>query len=85
MAGPEEVLNKWWLNERVNKHMDGQSTGTAEALHAHWMARPGAQKWYGKDGWGSYAQSQTRDEPGTLPDAVKVIDVRAGQGIRTRN
>lgn len=31
--------------------MNAQSIGTTEPIWAHWMARPGAQKWVG-NGWG---------------------------------
>lgn len=62
------------MNERMNR----QSTGTNEPICAHWMARPGAQKWVGKDGWVSHGK------PETLPGAVKVKDLGAGQGARYR-
>lgn len=64
----------------MSKHMNGQSIGTTEPLCSCWTARRGAQKWAGKDGWGSHTENQAWEEAG----AVKVTDLRAGRRARTK-
>ena len=56
-------------NECVNKRKNRQSSGATEPLRAHWMARPGAQKWAAKDEWGSHSESHSQQEPGTLAES----------------
>ena len=62
----------------MNKHKNRQSSGATEPLCAHWMARPGAQKWAAKDEWGSNTESHSQQEPGTLAGALQVTDLRSG-------
>ena len=67
-------------NECMNKYKNRQSTGATEPRCAYWMARPGTQKWAAKDEWGSHTESHTQQEPRTLADAPKGIDLRSGVG-----
>lgn len=70
----------------MNEQMKGQNTGITEPVCTHGMARPGVQKWAGKHKLekGCQADSQAQDEPGTLPDAMKITGLRVGQGARSR-
>lgn len=60
----------------MEQQMNGPTTGTTESVCAHWVARPGAQKWARKDG------PTLRGRPGMSREPCLVAgetDLRAGR------